>query len=173
VLSEAEASLRAAGQLDTAAEAAVLQAEVAWDAGDRARTAVHLDRAAGLLTGLPDSFSKAYVLSDLSRYHMIARENELAISLGREALAIADRLGLDEVRAHALNNVGSARNFAGDAGGIEDLESALEIATRIKSPEAARVTNNLSAVLWVRGDTKRSVALWRQALVVAHDLGAA
>jgi class 3 adenylate cyclase/tetratricopeptide (TPR) repeat protein len=172
-LREAEAGLRAAGALDTAAEAAVLQGEVAWFAGDRERTSAHLAQAAGLVQDLEDSFSKAYVLSDLSRYHMLAGETELAISRGREALAIADRLGLDEIRAHALNNVGSARNFAGDSGGLADLERALEVATRINSPEAARATNNLASSLWVRGDTRRAAALWREGLVVAGDLGVA
>jgi class 3 adenylate cyclase/tetratricopeptide (TPR) repeat protein len=171
-LREAEAGLRATGELDLAAEAAVLRAEIAWQVGDRALTSEHLSRAAALVGDLADSFSKAYVLSDLSRYHMLASERELAVSLGREALAIANRLGLEEVRAHALNNIGSSRIFAGDPGGVEELESAVEIATRIKSPEAARAMNNLASSLWVRGETARAVALWRQTLVVAHDVGA-
>ncbi|MDQ2933385.1 MAG: AAA family ATPase [Chloroflexota bacterium] len=172
-LREAEAGLRAAGALDTAAEAAVLQAEAAWDAGDHAQTSEHLARAAALVKDLPDSFSKAYVLSDLSRYQMLAAQYDLAMSLGAQALAIAEALGYDEVRAHALNNIGTARAYIDYLGGVTELESALEIATAINSPEAARAMNNLASVLWVRGDSKRAKQLWRQAVVMARELGAA
>ena len=51
VLAEAEAALRGRDDLATAAEAAVLQAESAWDAGDGAATAAHLRRAAELVEG--------------------------------------------------------------------------------------------------------------------------
>ncbi|MDQ2964964.1 MAG: AAA family ATPase [Chloroflexota bacterium] len=171
ILAEAEAALRAAGDLETAAEAAVLQGELAWFAGDGENTALHLTRAAGLVGDLPASASKAFVLSDLSRFHMLAGRNEQAIAIGREALEIAEALGLDEVRAHALNNIGSARFFLGDVEGVADLEAALEIATAINSPEAARVMNNLAGCLDTLGETKRAAQLWRAGLAWARDLG--
>ena len=40
---------------------------------------------------------------------MLTDQNEEAVELGREALDLADELGLDELRAQALNNIGSAR----------------------------------------------------------------
>src|SRR5207249_1786281 len=135
VLAEAETALRAAGDLETASEAAVLRAELAWFGGDGERTSEHLARAAELVDGLSPSFSKAFVLSDLSRYHMLAGRSQQAIAVGREALAIAEQLGLDEVRAHALNNIGTARVNLGDAEGVSDIEAALEIALAINSPE--------------------------------------
>jgi class 3 adenylate cyclase/tetratricopeptide (TPR) repeat protein len=171
ILAEAEAALRAGGDLETAAEAAVLQGELAWFAGDGGLAADHLARAAGLVDDLPASASKAFVLSDLSRFHMLAGRNEQAIAIGREALEIADALGLHEVRAHALNNIGCARFFTGEEDGVADLESALEIAIAIKSPEAARVMNNLAGTLDALGDTKRASQLWRDGLAWARDLG--
>jgi class 3 adenylate cyclase/tetratricopeptide (TPR) repeat protein len=171
VLAEAEAALRAAGDPETAAEAAVLQGELAWFTGDGEKAALHLARAAALVDSLPASASKAFVLSDLSRFHMLAGRSEQAIQIGREALAIAEGLGLDEVRAHALNNVGSARFFRGDVEGVADLEAALEIATAIKSPEAARVMNNLAGTLEMLGETKRAWQLWRDGLAWARELG--
>ena len=162
VLAEAETALRAAGDLETASEAAVLRAELAWFGGDGERTSEHLARAAELVDGLSPSFSKAFVLSDLSRYHMLAGRSQQAIAVGREALAIAEQLGLDEVRAHALNNIGTARVNLGDAEGVSDAEAALEIALAINSPEAPRVMNNLASSLTNIGETKRAHQLWRE-----------
>ena len=39
-----------------------------------------------------------------------------------QALAMAESLGLDELRAHALDNLGCARCNAGDLTGLRDLE---------------------------------------------------
>ena len=49
---------------------------------------------------------------------------------------MAEELGLDELWAHALNNVGVARVDIGDRGGLGDLERSLEIAVAISSPES-------------------------------------
>jgi tetratricopeptide (TPR) repeat protein len=171
VLAEAEAGLRAAGELAIAAEAAVLQAELAWFAGDGDATNAHLDRAARLVDGLPPSFSKAYVLSDLSRYHMLGGRSEEAISVGSQALEIAEAMGFDEIRAHAMNNVGTARGIRGDDAGIADLEAALGIAAAANSLELPRVMNNLAALLWESGDFKKAASLFREGLIRARELG--
>ncbi len=172
VLAEAEKGLRTAGDHESAAEAAVLQAELAWFGGDGTRTWQHLARAAELVDGLPASASKAFVLSDLSRFHMLAGRSEEAITVGTQALEMAEALGLDEVRAHALNNIGTAHvNLGVHERGIGELESALEIATAINTPESARVMNNLASVLATLGEMKRARSLWRQALARARELG--
>ena len=170
-LAEAEAALRTSGNLELAAEAAVLQAELAWFSGDGEATSGHLARAAALVDRLEPSFSKAYVLSDLARYRMLRAELPEAIELGQRALAIAEEFGFDEIKAHALNNVGSARNSLGDAQGIRDLERAVEIAEALNSPEAARALNNLAAALAARGQADRADELFRRALARARELG--
>jgi class 3 adenylate cyclase/tetratricopeptide (TPR) repeat protein len=171
VLAEAEASLRAAGDLETAAEAAVLQAELAWFGGAGERVSKHLSDAAELVGGLPPSFSKAYVLSDLSRYHMLAAHWDQAIALGQEALAVAEPLGFDEIRAHALDNIGTARVSSGDRAGIGDIEAALQIALALNSVEAARAMSNLASSLTILGDTARAWQIWRDAVPLALELG--
>ncbi|MDP8905749.1 MAG: AAA family ATPase [Chloroflexota bacterium] len=171
VLAEAESALRSAGNLELAAEAAVLQAELAWFSGDGEATTRHLRRAAELVDGLEPSYSKAYVLSDLSRYYMLRNETEPAIARGSEALAIADELGFDDIKAHALNNIGSAKDIADLPDGLADLERAMVIALSINSPEVARVMNNLSSALEKRGESKRSSELSREALQKAIELG--
>jgi hypothetical protein len=172
VLAEAEAGFRAAGNLEGAAEAAVARAALAWDAGDDVLRKEHASRAAALVDDLPPSHAKAYVLSRLSRFHMLAAESDDAVRRGRQALALAEDLGLDEVRAYTLNNVGAARTNAGDLdGGIADLEAAIEIADAIKSPDVARAMNNLGVTLYGVGETRRARALWRGALARAEELG--
>ncbi len=171
VLAEAEALLLAGGDSATAAEAAVLQGELAWDAGDGDLTAKHIYRAAAIVERLEPSFSKAYVLSDLSRYHMLRGDAEQAIAAGESAIAIAESLGLDEVLLHALNNVGSARWNNGDSRGIAEVERALAIADARNSIDTPRAMNNLASAVESTGDTKRARELWRGALDRARELG--
>jgi len=68
-----------------------------------------------------------------------------AIEIGREALALAESLGLEELRAHALNTIGIARMELDDMGGIEELEESLRLVLEHGSPfEITRVYNNLA-----------------------------
>jgi class 3 adenylate cyclase/tetratricopeptide (TPR) repeat protein len=171
VVAEAEAAFRAAGNLEGAAEAAVVQAKIAWDLGDSTRAAEHRARADALVDELPPSRGKAVVLSDLSRFHMLASETDAAVRRGRQAVALARDLGLDQVRAHALNNIGSARTQARDLGGIADLEESIALSTAIRSPDAARALNNLAGAVYSSGDPRRARRLWADALARARELG--
>ena len=65
--------------------------------------------------GTPRLAGKDPRASQISRYRMLADKNEDAIRIGEEALSMAERLGLDELRAHALDNIGTARTNLGDA----------------------------------------------------------
>jgi tetratricopeptide (TPR) repeat protein len=170
-LEEAHDALLAAGDSEHAAEADALLAESWWHRGDRARSFEHLDRSRKLVEGLPPSPGKALVLSQFSRYRALAEQNEEAIEAGEEALAMAEALGLDWLRAHALNNVGVAKFNLGDLAGIEDLERSVEIAVAARSPEAARALNNLGALVWQLGDFRRSSGLFDEAVAAGERLG--
>ena len=65
---------------------------------------------------LPSSPGRAHVISQVARYRMLAGADEEAIRIGGEALAIAEQLGLVELQAHALINIGTAKVSLGDAG---------------------------------------------------------
>ena len=145
----------------------------AWYRRDREQCDRHLERAATVIADLPDSPAKAFVLSQISRYRMLADKNEDAIRIGEEALAMAERLGLDELRAHALDNIGTARTNLGDAiTGIVDLERSVELALSLRSPEAARALNNLASVQASLGDFKRQGESLAEAVRVGEELGA-
>ncbi len=171
-LEAARAALLAAGQSEHVAEADALLAEVSWYRKDRERCDRLLDRAAAGIVGLPDSPAKAFVLSQISRYRLLADQFEEAIRIGEEALAMAERLGLDELRAHALNNIGTSRANLGQVEGIDALERSVGLALALRSPEAARALNNLSAVTAGFGDFRRQGEILAEAIRIGEEFGA-
>jgi predicted ATPase/class 3 adenylate cyclase len=172
LLENAREALLASGRRDLAAETDALLAEAAWYRQDRERCEWHVARAAELVADLEDSPAKALVLSQVSRYRMLADDYDAAILIGEEALAMAERLGLDELRAHALDNIGISRAGQGDERGLVQLEQAAEIALAARSPEATRALNNLSSAHAQRGDFRRRGELLEEAIRVAEELGA-
>jgi tetratricopeptide (TPR) repeat protein len=171
-LERARDAFLGAGRPDRAAEAETLLAELWWHRGDRDRADAHLARSRALVADLPSSPAKAHVLSQSARYSVLAGDHDAALRVGQEALAVAEALGLAELHAHALTNVGSAKGLQGDADGLVDLERSAEIALTARSPEAARAMNNLAAVLMGMGDVRRAVECFAEATRIADELGA-
>ncbi|MGZ4408057.1 MAG: ATP-binding protein, partial [Gaiellaceae bacterium] len=164
LLERARDELLAARNADGAAEAETRLAEHFWQTGERDQAFGHLRRAGELVEPLPPSFVKAHAIATASRFRMLAGEEEDAIRLGREALAMAEELGLDDVRAAALNNLGTARLDLGDEQGLDDLTEAIRLAELANAPfELCRAKTNLGAQLWVRGQLARSLELRREA----------
>jgi predicted ATPase/class 3 adenylate cyclase len=161
----------AAGRLELAAEADALLAELWWYRADSVRSAEHVERARTGVEGLPPSRWKAHVLSQVSRYRMLAGAEEEAIRIGGDVLAMAEELGLPELQAHALNNIGTARINIGDAAGLRDIERAIEIATAAGSSEVARAANNLAVSTWMLGDLRGGSRLMGDAVAHAERLG--
>jgi tetratricopeptide (TPR) repeat protein len=168
-LHDAARALLESGEREGAATAETLLAERDWQRGDRDRAYEHMARAVELIEDAPPSPTKARVLSEVSRYHMLGGRMDEAIAIGLEALSMAERFGLDEVRAHALNNIGSARTEAGlDDRGLEDLRDSIEIATAAHSvSDALRGHNNLGATLTASGDLRGAIEAWAPGLELA------
>jgi class 3 adenylate cyclase/tetratricopeptide (TPR) repeat protein len=171
VLSEARDALVAADDSEGAAEAEILMTESFWLHAQRDQGYEHLRRAEELVADASASRSKAYVVSNISRFLMLAGLGHEAIRIGREALQMAEELGIDELRAHALNNIGCARVGLGDPGGVEDLEQSIAIAEAINTPEGIRSYGNLAMVLANVGDLTRSFAALAEGLRLAERLG--
>jgi class 3 adenylate cyclase/tetratricopeptide (TPR) repeat protein len=159
-LDKAVHALLAAGDREGAARAEIMLADAKWTGGSRDLAYEHLARAVELLEGSPPSPSKARVLSEVSRYHMLAGRSDDAIRIGGEALRMAEQLGLHEIRAHALNNIGAARARIGDEQSFADLRRSIEIATSANSIEALRGYNNLGVQYLQLGDTRKAAAAW-------------
>ena len=170
-LDEARDALLAAGDREGAAEAEARLSELWWHRGQRERAQTHLEHARELVVDAPASAAKARVLSEVSRYRMLAAQMDEAIDFGVQALALAEQLGIAELQAHALNNIGTAKFHLGDeASGLADLERSIEIALAIGSPEAARGYNNLGALV-ANFDFRRSRELFGEAVRTGERLG--
>jgi class 3 adenylate cyclase/tetratricopeptide (TPR) repeat protein len=158
-LEAARAGFVAAGDRARAAEAALMLAHISWRLGSRDRVRSHLADARDLVADLPPSRIRALVLSEVARYEMLADHNEKAVEVGRQALEMAEALGLDDLRAHALNNIGCARAFMGDRDGLADLAESIAIATKLTSvSDLVRGHNNLSTIHLAYGELERARA---------------
>ncbi len=172
-LDAAKEALLAVGDFDRAAETDALQAEGWWIQGRGARVIDFLQRAEELVRDRPSSPSKARVLSGIARFHLVGGRPEEAIRIGRTAIAIAEELGLDEVRANTLVTMGTARETRGDRGGGKDLEAALELADQFNFPQVWwRAVNNLSVTFSaIRGELEPATELLESGLRSAERLG--
>jgi class 3 adenylate cyclase/tetratricopeptide (TPR) repeat protein len=167
-LEEAVRELVAAGDAEQAARGEVILGQAEWEEGRRDLAYEHVERAGELLRDQPPSPSKARVLSEVSRYHMLGGRNEEAVEVGRHALEMAKQLGLDEVRAHALNNIGTARGTQGDPSGVDDVRESIEIAAAAHSVEAYRGWNNLGATYMALGDFRSAAEAWASGVAEAE-----
>ena len=169
-LEEARAALLTAQQPELAAEAEVYLAYVVWDRGHGELVMDHLRRAEELV-GDTASPAAARVLATSARMRVIADEPEEGLRQGERAVAMADQLGLDELRAHALTTVGMAKNYFELGSGVEDMERGLAIALEIDSRVSSSTLNNLAVHALITGDLPSADALYREALRVAERFG--
>jgi class 3 adenylate cyclase/tetratricopeptide (TPR) repeat protein len=171
-LTEAVHGLLAAGDRELAAEAEVMLAESAWHRAERELCNQHLQRAALLVARVDSSPAKARVLAALARSYGLAGKAEDALGVGREALELAESLGLDELRAQALSYIGVARVLGGDAAGLEDARLAVELARSMNSHMHARWLNNYASIHLDLGRPREAFALWDEAEELAQRDGA-
>jgi class 3 adenylate cyclase/tetratricopeptide (TPR) repeat protein len=172
LLAAARDELLACGDHETAAEVELLLAELGWFRGDRDLTFQHVSRARELVEQRAPSRVKAQVSGSMCRYLRLAGESAEAIRLGREALQMAEHLGLDDVRASVLNDIGVCRVDGRDFGGIEDLEQSLAIAIAANIPTGiTRGKSNLAAIWWERGQLERAYALYDEAEEAVRRFG--
>lgn len=172
MLASARDALLASGELEAAAETEAQLAEMLWLVGGHEELDRHLERAAALVRGRAASAAKARVLAHVSFLCGARWQNVEAIRTGREALAIAERLGVPELRPGALMSVGFGRFRAGDADGVADIEHGLELAlARGSLTTAEQGYSNLAAVMLVRGELERHDHLLTEAERIAQQLG--
>ena len=170
-LEQASEALVRTGDVERAAVADVLLATLLVNQGSHGAAEEHLERAATLLSDAPPSRGKVFVLSSRARFLGRAGRPEEAIVVGREALAMAERLGLDDLRAQALDNVGVARLAKGDQGAVDDFERSLAIAEAIRSPESTRAYRFLASTLAMHGELARSFELFGEGRRAAERFG--
>jgi class 3 adenylate cyclase/tetratricopeptide (TPR) repeat protein len=171
LLADAAEALLAAGDGERAAEAKAVLGRLLRRQGHGHQGMRQLREAAALLEGGPNSRSHAFVLVQLAGALIIGGESAEAVEAGRAALAIIDDLGLDNLRAEALQWIGAGRLDSGDRGGIDDLEHAAAIAVRTNSPAACHIVANLATTRAGFGDLARAVELHVEARRLAERFG--
>jgi class 3 adenylate cyclase/tetratricopeptide (TPR) repeat protein len=172
-LAAAVEALIAAGDPALAAEAECRLTTYWWERGERARWMPHLERAAELVLDLPPSPSKTFVLAARARYLYLSGAVDEADMAARAALAMAESLGLDELRAHALNTTALVTAERGPGDGYALMLESIAIADARNSIESYYGYNNLSVLYENAGRMPEANAAWAESLRVALRFGAA
>jgi class 3 adenylate cyclase/tetratricopeptide (TPR) repeat protein len=172
MLEKAVEELLAADDVEGAAEAESTLCEHFWVVGENALAMEHLARARTLLAGREPSAAKARMTVTASRLMMLAADDEEAIRLGEEALSMAEQLGLDEIAAAALVNIGSSKTSLGAADGFDFIVRGIEAARAANAQfDLCRGTGNLASFRWTRGELGDCLGLWAQARREAEEYG--
>jgi DNA-binding CsgD family transcriptional regulator len=96
-----------------------------WLEGEAAEAAT---AALEVLEPLPPGPELAMAYSNLAQLRMLDLDLEGTLQWGNRAITLAEELGETETLVHALANVGSARHYAGDERGVEELTRSLQLA---------------------------------------------
>ena len=146
-LKEARKQLLATRRRETAAEATLLLADIAWKHGRRKDMETYLEEAGSYVAGESASRAQAAVLTERARFEMVAGRMDAALDLGLQALAMAEELELDDLRLRVLNTVGVAHGVLGDPAGLAELEEVIELASQSNAVlELLRGWNNRTAL---------------------------
>lgn len=146
-----------------------------WYRGEAELAARYGMEAIATLEQLPHSSELAMAYSLRAQHEMLQDHPAAAIAWGERALALASELGDIETRVHALNNIGTARMFSGQAEGQAMLEESLRLALQHGYHEhAARCYTNLTecAVTAKRFALAERVVTQGIAFDSEHDLDA-
>jgi class 3 adenylate cyclase/tetratricopeptide (TPR) repeat protein len=169
-LEEARDAVLALGDRETAAEAELSIARLWWHRGQRDEASGHEARAAEL-AGTGPSPATARVLAYVARTRSIGGDPEEGLRVASDALAMAEALDLDDLRAHALTTIGLSRSNLGDRAGIEDYERALEIALAINSPQVGTIINNIAVAAFLGFDFVKTDELFEEGQGLAERFG--
>ncbi len=171
VLEKALGGLLAADDREAAAEAHAFLTEALQMQGQRDAAFDHSEQALELVRDAPPSQAKARVLTESSRL-LALDERPMAFAVAQEAYEMALELGLVELAARAMCNLGLAKTGVLEFdGAVADLEQSIELARSVSSPEEARARHNLGSATFFRGDVKRATELFAEAAALANRFG--
>jgi DNA-binding CsgD family transcriptional regulator/tetratricopeptide (TPR) repeat protein len=148
-------------------------ARLAWFRGELDDVRRLGEEAIAVLETLGATPELAMAYSSRSQTHMLLEECASAIAWGERAIAMARKLDRTEILVHALNNVGTAREIAGDSHGRALLEESLGLALEQgRHEDAGRAWINLAETASWHRDFERSDAYAEPGLrfCLDHDL---
>ncbi len=120
-----------------------------WFEGNRKNAEAYAAQAIEVLEQQPASATKAMAFSNMSQLSMLAKHTRECIFWGEKAIAMAEELQLDDILAHAKNNVGAIymKTAATHAKGKALLQQSLELAMKNCYHEhVARAYTNLGSI---------------------------
>jgi class 3 adenylate cyclase/tetratricopeptide (TPR) repeat protein len=157
------------GDPERAAEAAVIACRHSWHALS-ADLDVWLDRASTLVEDRPPSRAKALVASERARRSMLSYRPKQGHQLAVAALDLAREVGDVEIEAHTLVTLGCSRVALGDAGGVHDLQVAMNLVGH-RGTVAGRALTNLGWAYVVIGDLRRAARAAEEGVEWAEQEG--
>ncbi|HSD02435.1 MAG TPA: adenylate/guanylate cyclase domain-containing protein, partial [Gaiellales bacterium] len=172
-LGRATQRLIADGDLAAAAKAEILAGFRHWNEARTAEAVAAYSRARELAERAEPSPTVAYVMTRIAINLMLRGRFEETLAVCKRAEIVADRFGLDEIRAHILNTTGVTRVNHGDLGGSADMEESIAVAERLNSAEAMiRGYKNYGSTMMDLGELRRAVDLERRGVDAARRFGA-
>ena len=144
--------------------------QLSWLEGDAAEAAT---AALAVLEPLPPGPELAMAYSNLAQLRMLDHDLEETLRWGTQAIALAEELGEMETLVHALNTVGTARCYADDDRGPEDLTRSLQLAiAEGLFDHTGRALSNLAytSMLTMRLDEADRQLSDAFTFVIEHDL---
>ena len=118
---------KALGRQDKVGENLVALSRAHWLSGNPARARMIADQAIDVLEGTDRADQVARALSLKSQLSLLQSEYQDSIELGNKALALEAGSPNNDVRAHALNNIGASMILSGDRGGESQLAESLKL----------------------------------------------
>jgi tetratricopeptide (TPR) repeat protein len=172
-LARAVQRLTAAGDYASAAKGEIEAGFRNWNEAQTAEAVAAFSRARELVDRAEPSPAVAFVMSRIAINLMLRGLFEETLAVCERAEAVAERFGLDEIRAHILNTRGVARVNHADLGGCADQEESIAIAERLNSAEAMiRGYKNYGSTLMEQGDLRPAVELEQRGVDAARRFGA-
>ncbi len=160
-------ALATSGRSELAAEAEMLAAKTAWATGRGTVAEQHGDRALELMADAPASPAKAMVLVERARLLMLAYEYDRSRVLLEEGLPMAERFGLDRLRASGLVTLGTMPDTD-----LAVIKRGIEIALRMDDvQQIQRGYNNLAERMWSDGDLQGALDSYEAGRRSTHRLG--
>jgi DNA-binding CsgD family transcriptional regulator len=109
-------------------------------------------------------------LSTISQLRMLEQDAPGAIEWGERAIALATSLDADDIRAHAMVNVGTALHGRDKRAAREMLEQAFRLAQRIGADDdAVRALTNLGFHAWVHRDLALAERVLERGIAFASE----
>jgi len=136
--------LEAGGEIEAAADAAVVVAGVLWTHGEVERHDVYVQRALELVGDRPDSPARVGAIANQTARLAFDGHYAELMELVNEGLQAAERLGLSGPRVRLLEIRAFARLTEGDEGGFDDFAEAIRLAKETYAHERLHTAlNNL------------------------------